>query len=505
MSDRQPSLEPLHAHLAGKPQIATDLEHVVPDCIFFALQKHDSHSRFAAVLWRAWGLLEFRAGPVLLLLDRIAHYLPTPVSSRWQTLRRYRYNGNASAKLALQRGAAFVVMDQGSATDPRVVRVANVRHCLYRFAHEHRMRQRATVIGITGSCGKTTTKEFVAHLLATRLNVVATPASFNTFEGICHTLLKATPATDVVVLEISSAGGNEVEEKARIACPDIAIITVIGKAHLQGFGGIEGVRAVKRKLFDVVMERNGMLIVNQDKPDLVEIAGNYPNVRRFGRTGAVDISGHARADTTPVELVWQEQGGQPQQVTTQLFGAYNADNLLAAITVARTLDIPTDAINAALANYRPNNMRSQLLQCDDVNVILDAYNANPTSVQVALRDFCQMVTGHRTLILGDMLELGAHSASEHRAILSSICALPLDAVYLVGKEFGQVMAGHANRETLSNGQPVHWFPTVAALLERLQREPPRGTTILLKGSRGIALERVLTLWPAAGAGLSSPH
>lgn len=481
------TLERLHQHFSRNPDVATDLEHVTEGCLFFALRRHDPKGWFAKVCWWLWGKMELHAQPLLRILDLVLSVLPKSVRERWAWLRNYRYNGSAYALSAVGRGAGLVIVDNGRFTDQRVLRVKNAREAFFQFAREHRLRQRATVIGITGSCGKTTTKEFVARLLATSFEVVATEGSFNTFEGVCLTLLKIRPTTDFAVLEISSSGGNDVEEKSRIALPDVGIITVIGKAHLLGFGGVDGVRQVKRKLFDVVMERGGQLVVNKDNPDVVALAGDYPRVISFGRNEIAGISGSAVVGATPLTVVWRSPDLEDHTVTTQLFGAYNLDNILAAVGVAREFGVPAKKIDAALASYTPDNMRSQLLEMKDgVTVVLDAYNANPTSVTVALRDFCAMPSRHRTVILGDMLELGAYSAAEHQAVIDEVQSMPLDTVYLVGQEFGK----------LKCGPKIRWFEDVRALLLHLQSSPLVNTSVLIKGSRGMALERLLALWPS---------
>lgn len=451
---------------------------------FFALKKHDSRTLSAALAWRLWGWLEYRGSFFLRLIDRVVTLLPELIAQKWKKLRAYRYNGSAFARYALETGAAAVVMDQGGVADKRVVRVPDARQALYCFARDHRLRQKVKVIGVTGSCGKTTTKEYIAHVLATHFKVVSTEGSFNTYEGLCLALLRIRPETDFAVLEISSSGENDVEGKARIACPDYAVITVIGKAHLLGFGGVEGVRAVKRRLFDVCMERGGVLFVNDDDPVIVELAGGYANVRRYGSSGECDVWGGVLEGKVPLEIFWEAKGLGRHQVQTRIFGALNLPNLLAAIAVAKEVGVPEDKIDRGLAGYEPANMRSQLIRFGDVTCILDAYNANPTSVDAALRDF-NGVAGHRTVILGDMLELGSYSLREHSSVVDKLKSSDIEAIYLVGNEFGRVV---------SEGFRGVWFSDVVELAEALREKPLRNTTVLIKGSRGMELERLLTLW-----------
>lgn len=286
-------------------------------------------------------------------------------------------------------------------------------------------------------------------------------------------------------MEISSAGGNDVEIKSRIACPDFAIITVIGKAHLQGFGDIEGVKAVKRKLFDVCMERNGTLVVNHDHPTIVELAGAYPKVLRYGTGDECDISGEPVPGKVPLELNWKERGGASRRTPTKIFGGFNAPNLLAAATVANATGVPHAKLDAAIRAYTPGNMRSQLLDFGDVRVILDTYNSNPTSLGAVLTDFLTSFDGHRTVILGDMLELGAHSEAEHMSVLDLLNRAEINSVYLVGSEFGRVIGNRVN---------ASWFPNVDDLLLKLRQERMEATSVLIKGSRGMKLERLLAIW-----------
>lgn len=478
-------LERVHEALAAGAEVVTDERNVTAGSIYFALRKHDSGTRIAGVLWAAWGWCEFHLPGVLVLADRLTGVLPGALRRRWTALRAYRFNGNAFAEKALKKGAALVVMDRPGLSDRRVVRVSDVRQAFYRCANEHRLRHRARVIGVTGSCGKTTTKEYLAHLLSSHYKVNSTEGSFNTYEGLCLTLFKIRPDTDFAVLEISSSGANDVEGKSRIACPDIGIITVIGKAHLEGFGGIEGVRAVKRKLSDVVREREGLIVLNQDDPVLVELAGDYPNALRHGAGAECDIQGNARPACAPLALNWRCKGEMLHEVQTRIFGALNLTNILAAIAVAREVGVPEEKIDRALESYEPQNMRSQILRYGDVTLILDAYNANPTSMNAALKDFSTTVKGHRTVILGDMLELGEHSRREHSAVLDAVKNAGFDAVYLVGREFGAVLDGQ---------MPAEWFGDAEALRAHLMKHKPAETTLLIKGSRGIGLEKLLAVW-----------
>lgn len=473
------SLERLHVALANGAEVVTEPRDIRGGCIYFARKKHVSRTLLAAAVWSVWGGVEYRTPWLLGLVDWMSSAFPKSVQKRWQYLRAYKYNGSAYARDALNRGAALVVMEHGGIADQRVVRVADVGKVLYAFAREHRLRQKVKVIGITGSCGKTTTKEYLAHILSSHFNVVSTEDSFNTFEGVCLTLLKIKQDTDFAVLEISSAGPNDVEDKARIVCPDFAIITVIGKAHLDGFGGIEGVREVKRKLFDVCVESKGCLVVNQDDPVIVELAGSYPKVRRYGSSDDCDIWGCAVPGRMPLEICWKSKGSSLRRVSTQIFGTLNLPNLLAAITVAHHVGVPTEMIDTSISDYVPNNMRSQLVSFGDVNVILDAYNSNPTSLHAALNDFNTTVEGHRTVILGDMLELGAHSEVEHTLVVDFLKSAGFDSIYLVGPEFGKVLGKELD---------VSWFPNVEALLEQVLKDGLSETTVLIKGSRGMQLE-----------------
>jgi len=460
--------------------IATNIEHVRQGTVFFAIRAHKSASRLNDYLWRIWGYCELYGKPLLQGVDVLLSRGPTTLKQRWQSLRAYQFNGNAQAQRAIQQGAACVVIDQGPAYDERYVRVKDVRATLYETARRHRLRFDIPVVGITGSCGKTTTKEWLASILTRYLNVIATEANFNTLEGVAHTLFRINHKTDAVILELSASVMETVGEKAQMSCPTIGVITTIGKAHLSGFGDLEGVKTAKRQLYDYLIAQQQTLVVNTDDPVLMEMAGNYPRKLTYGTSANAAVQGKTLLNRWTLDLQWHSLHVTPQIIHTHLFGHYNIANALAAITIAQQLKASINDINDGIAQYEPDNMRSQIMRLGKMTIVLDTYNANPTSMHAALQDFCQYAPAPRAVILGDMLELGAHSHDEHEALMSFLLSQHIDDIFLVGT---------ANQK--SARAPARAFSSIEELSSYLLQNPLHVNSLLIKGSRSMTLEKVL--------------
>lgn len=397
--------------------------------------------------------------------------------------------GAEFAPAALAAGAAHAVVDDAAlaATDPaRYTLVPDPLAALQALALHHRRRFGGPVVALTGSNGKTTTKELLAGVLGQRFRTLATTGNFNNHIGVPLTLLRLDPAThEAAVIEMGANHPREIATLAALAEPTHGLITNIGKAHLEGFGGTqEHIARAKGELFEFLEARGGTAFVNVADPRLAPWVARLP--------GAVAYPAPARLlGAEPFVRLTLTAGGEP--LTTQISGAYNFENLAAAATVGRFFGVPEAQIGAALAAYAPTNNRSQLAYraATGNHLTLDAYNANPSSVEAAVRHFATLpVTdeaGHplpKLVILGDMLELGTESAAEHRALGHLLAELAFEEVLLVGPEMRAAAAANpAARHFGAKPEAAAW----------LAAHPPRGRRILLKGSRGIGLETLVEL------------
>ncbi len=392
-------------------------------------------------------------------------------------LRGDRFDGNAYAAAALEAGAAAAVADDPKAAgvepgDERYFVVQDVLRTLQALARHHRRELAIPVLAITGSNGKTTTKELIHRVLSTRFRVSATQGNLNNHIGVPLTLLSIPPGTEFAVVEMGANHRGEIASYCAVAEPDYGLITNVGKAHLEGFGGEEGVRAGKGELFDYLTRTDGTAFYLADNQALSEMAAARPGLAEYGYS----------ADTLIVipsknGLLTLRYG--EKLIRTNLAGDYNRFNVAAALAVGDYFEVdPAEAV-AAVESYTPDNHRSQRIETQRNILYLDAYNANPSSLAAALDNFAAAdEPGYRkVLILGDMLELGEYAEAEHRAILERAGALGFEEVYLVGERF------------LSLDKNA--FPTVGKLAEYLTQNPVTQSVILIKGSRGIRLEEIV--------------
>ena len=382
-------------------------------------------------------------------------------------LRGATFDGNRFAAEALARGAAAAVADDPSAAaaDGRIHLVGDTLRTLQELARLHRRTLGIPILAISGSNGKTTTKELVSRVLACRFRVYATRGNLNNHIGVPLTLLAMDGTTQFGVVEMGASACGEIARLCAIAEPDYGILTNIGRAHLEGFGGPEGVRRGKGELFDYLAAHGGEAFIPEEDPTLTAMASERPalQVTSYSRRGAEAFENH-------------------------LEGEYNRFNIAAAVAVGRRFGIADEAIRAAIASYIPDNNRSQRTETARNTLIVDCYNANPSSMRASITHFLAERLGNRTrrvLILGDMLELGAWSGAEHREILQLAAADPAAQLLVVGKEFSQAAAGIP-----ADGR-LECFPSREELIERLRREPVNNALVLLKGSRGIGLEKAL--------------
>ena len=393
-----------------------------------------------------------------------------PKGSIFFALKGETFNGNAYAASALEKGCAYAVIDEAEyAADDRYIVVPDVLTTLQQLANEHRKALGTPIVGITGTNGKTTTKELVATVLEKKYNVLYTQGNFNNHIGVPKTLLQLTEEHNMAVIEMGANHPGEIKTLVNIVEPDCGLITNVGKAHLEGFGSFEGVIKTKGELYDFLREHKGKVFIDEENEHLMNISSGLNLIPYV--TGEV-------IDCAPY-LHFKWQGGD---IMTHLIGAYNIKNMMAAATVGLHFGVSVADINDALAGYIPSNNRSQLTITEKNKLIVDTYNANPTSMMAALQNFSIMQVSPKMAILGDMRELGEVSEAEHKKVVDFLTAEEAKAkegeflVWLVGAEFSKTSC-HFRK-----------FPDVAAVKKALEEEGvPTGYHILIKGSNGIRL------------------
>ena len=396
-------------------------------------------------------------------------------------LKGENFDGNTYIEQALEQGCAYAIGDDLNLpkNNPRIIPVENVLQTLQELSRFHRRTLQIPVIGITGTNGKTTTKELIAAVLSSKYHVLYTQGNLNNHIGVPLTLLSMTKKHDMAVIEMGANHPGEIAELAAIAEPNYGLITNVGKAHLEGFGSFENVIKTKAELYRFLGKTGGKIFINQDNPYLNAIPVDAEKIYYGGQPG-VFVRGEIVENNSPfLNLKWFT-GEQGYEVKTQLIGNYNFENALAAATIGTYFAVEPGKICEALTNYSPQNNRSQLLETSKNHLIVDAYNANPTSMLASLENFSVMKTSPKAVILGDMKELGKESVLEHQKILHFIDENPFEKVFLCGEIFSG----------LSNGKYPS-FPHVDLLVEHLKNENLQGYYVLIKGSRGIKLEKVI--------------
>jgi UDP-N-acetylmuramoyl-tripeptide--D-alanyl-D-alanine ligase len=428
-----------------------------------------------------------------------------PAGSLFFALKGANFDGNKYAAASLAAGCAAAVVD-----DPAVIPAENadayflvpdVLAALQQLAAHHRRQFRTwarpvPVIGITGTNGKTTTKELLHAVLSRRYRTCATAGNLNNQIGVPLTLLRVTPDDELAIIEMGANHPLDIAELCAIVHPDFGLITTVAKGHLLGFGSFEGVIAAKTKLYDSLRADGGTAFVNLGNPHLVEHATGLPVIGYSAETeaeGAI-VSGRTLSASPLLRLQLRVGEDQPVEVQTHLVGTYNLLNMVAAATVGHHFGVPTADIAAALADYTPANMRSQLLPIHPgLTLILDAYNANPDSMMAALTSFAQNTEPHKQLILGDMGELGAESQAEHLRLLRYLIDSPFGDILLVGSEMRTAFESLSHDELLRMGEKrsVRCYATSADLCADTQTLKYLVGTVLVKGSRSNALEKVV--------------
>jgi len=398
------------------------------------------------------------------------------------------FNGNAFAEKALEAGCSIAVIDEEKfKKDDRYFLVNDVLRALQQLASHHRKVLKIQVLAITGSNGKTTTKELANAVLLQKYKVLATKGNLNNHIGVPLTLLSITREHEVAIVEMGANHQGEIEMLCNIADPDLGIITNIGKAHLEGFGGIEGVKKGKGELYKYLQQKKGKIFIHGDDEVLTELAGSMDKFT-YGTKKLYDIVGAMRPDksTDLIAFQWTTRYNAASLksapvVQTQLVGIYNYYNLLCAVCVGNHFRVDEALINKALTAYTPSNNRSQLHKTPNNTLILDYYNANPSSMSLALENFASLNHAGKMVILGDMLELGEESAREHELIVDLLIQKNIGNVLLVGPLFMEA-GKKTNAKTFSNSDEA---------VDYLKAHPQKDTTILIKGSRGIRLEKVV--------------
>ena len=418
-----------------------------------------------------------------------------PEGAIFFALRGESFDGNEYALKALEAGASYAVVDEdaGLPADRRLIMVEDPFLCLQELAVYHRTHlttpqgRSLPVIGLTGTNGKTTTKELIATALRAKYKVSATRGNLNNDIGVPLTLLSISPDTEIAVVEMGANHPDDIAKLVKVSRPDFGYITNAGKAHLQGFGSYEGVLAAKTELYKWLGAHEGSLIfLNTDHADLAREAAKQPcHSWEWSREGMGVKILPVTEDNPYLCLSLNLAGHEGVIVRTRLVGAYNADNVLAALSISQYFGVPAEDAVAAIEAYVPANQRSQLVRTSRNTVIVDAYNANPSSMGLAIDNLASMQAGCKVALLGDMRELGPDSVAEHAAMLSRLSSLGIKA-FLVGDEFGKALASGAGSDIA-----LGHFADSASLAAYLLEKPIEGATILLKGSRGIMMEKVL--------------
>ena len=429
------STEILYNYYQKHPKVVTDTRKIEPGCLFFAL-KGDKH------------------------------------------------DGNAFAADALEKGAAYAVIDNADfAKGEKYLLVADVLSSLQDLARHYRRTFHIPVIAITGTNGKTTTKELTASVMSMQHSTHATVGNYNNHIGVPLTLLAMPKETEIAIIEMGANHPGDIKELCEIAEPTHGLITNIGRAHLEGFGSLDGVKQTKAELYRYLASNNGLVFVNKDEKYLKTLSN--PCKKRVFYT----LSSEPNRENIPIEVrllakspfisvQFLDKAGAPVEVHTHLAGGYNMGNIMTAIALGKYFKVSPLQIKTGLERYVPANNRSQINNIGTNTVIMDCYNANPSSMALALQSFSEIEAPLKWVILGDMLELGKESEKEHKKILSQATKIPRTILITVGAEFGKI----------SSPKRLQHFEDTAALKVWYQQNAPQYTWILLKGSRGIKLE-----------------
>lgn len=392
-------------------------------------------------------------------------------------LKGEHFDGNDFALNVAEEGiAACVIADRKDLPQhERLFVVEDSLKALQELANYHRKQLDTPIIGITGTNGKTTTKELVSAVLAKKYNILFTQGNFNNQLGVPLTLLRIKPDTELAVIEMGASHPGDINELTGIGEPNYGMITNIGRAHLRDFGGYEGVIKTKNEMYQYIAAHKGLLFVNKDNELLMDLSKSINKVT-YGTSNDADIQGKLLSANPYLSVEWNGK-----KIDTQLVGDYNFENVMAAICIGTYFNVAANDIVEALSSYRPTNNRSQVIETAHNRVVMDAYNANPTSMSHSIKNFRNICKSDNLLILGDMRELGNESEQEHKNILELIKELRFENVYLVGEEFQRV----------AKNSKFSTFINVEELAQYLQQHPVSGRDILVKGSNSIHLNKII--------------
>jgi len=409
-----------------------------------------------------------------------------PEGSIFLALKGASFNGNQFAQAALEKGCSYAIVDEKEfQTDSRIILVDDCLQTYKDLAREHRRQFEIPVVGITGTNGKTTTKELIRAVLAECYNVMATEGNFNNDVGVPKTLFRLSKEHDIAVVEMGASHPGDIKTLVETAEPNCGLITNVGRAHLLGFGSFEGVCKTKGELYDFLLAHNSPIFVNRDNKFLTEMISQRltaksekPDIYYYGQSDHSDIliKGEVVSCAPFLKFRWREQDhetgyvGEWMEVQTHLIGAYNIDNMLAAITIGYVNNVPFEQINHALESYVPQNNRSQMTVTATNHLVVDAYNANPTSMKAAIDNFKLMEVSPKMAIIGQMGELGDVSDEEHQKVVEMLTEAHFDQVWLVGENYDKIACNFRK------------FKNVEEVKEALQTSPITNYYIFIKGS-----------------------
>ncbi|MDB4901200.1 MAG: murF [Mucilaginibacter sp.] len=414
-----------------------------------------------------------------------------------------KFDANTFAEQAIKAGAAYSIIDNPAyQLNEKYILVDDVLTALQDLAHYHRRQLTIPVIGITGTNGKTTTKELIYSVLSQHYKTLATQGNLNNHIGVPLTILTIDNSHKMAVIEMGANHQKEIEFLCTIAQPTHGLITNVGKAHLEGFGGVEGVKKGKGELYDYLKKSGspssgGVVFINKDSVVLMEMlqARNLKSAIFYGKDDDSNLVSGKLIDNSPLlTLQWtNNETGNSHQVKTQLTGAYNLDNILAAICIGVYFELTDEGINAGVEGYQPKNNRSQIVQTETNTLICDYYNANPSSMFVAIENMDKISAKRKVLILGDMFEMGEEAAIEHEAVIKKALETPVDERIFIGKEFFEAEMTMDYGPWTMDKKPT-FYKTAEDAIAGLKANPIKNSTILIKGSRGMALERLVELF-----------
>jgi UDP-N-acetylmuramoyl-tripeptide--D-alanyl-D-alanine ligase len=393
-----------------------------------------------------------------------------------------KFDGNVFAKDALDKGAAFAIIDSPQyKSGDRMILVDDTLATLQALANFHRRQLNIPVLAITGTNGKTTTKELVKAVISRKYNVLATEGNLNNHIGVPLTLLSVKASHNFAIIEMGANHPNEIEALCRIAEPTYGLITNIGKAHLEGFGGFEGVKKTKKELYDFLEAQRGVIFYNADNEILRSILAQFTTRKISYGLHNGDVCSGKLTTFDPFLCAHIECSDSTSfELNTQLIGNYNFENILAAVAIGKYFEVANESIVEAIGNYKPVNNRSQLTHTPNNKLFVDCYNANPSSTELSLLNFFEVKASAKLVILGDMLELGDEAENEHRKMIELLVSNKCKAI-LVGPVYHK----------LAQQYGITSFENVAELNNYLEGHRPKEYTILIKGSRGIQLEKAI--------------